>query len=157
RTSKSTCPLRCGSPRGLRRAQPALRRLLPHADLDRRLTERLGQIRNLGLKLLLPRRRTGPARRQAGLARFEEVRLPPADRLLTDLLTPSSLSARHLAGKDAQHDPRLLLHWDHWWSTHGQTLRSGLNQWSCHKVGRATSRPPVRHSAEYVPHAFRCG
>lgn len=50
-------------PRGLRRAQAALRRLLPHADLDRRLTERLGQIRDLCLELLLARRRPGLAGR----------------------------------------------------------------------------------------------
>ncbi len=48
RTSWSTCPPRCGSPRGPRRAQPALRGLLPHPQLDRGLTQRLGQVDDLG-------------------------------------------------------------------------------------------------------------
>src|SRR5690606_32367185 len=49
---------------------------------------------------------------------LEEVRLPPADRLLADLLAPGRLGDRHLAGEDAQHDPRLLLHRDHRWPSH---------------------------------------
>jgi hypothetical protein len=65
RTSRSTCPPRRGSPRGPRRAQPALGTLLPHPDLDRGLTQRLGQNRDLGLQLLLPRRRAAPARCRA--------------------------------------------------------------------------------------------
>src|SRR5690606_33140283 len=127
RTSRSTCPPRRGSPRGPRRAQAALRGLLPHSDLDRGFTEGLGQLLDLCLELLPPPRPAGPARGQAGLPRLEEVRLPPADRLLADPLPPRGLGDRHLASEDAQHDPRLLLHRDHWWSTHGQTLRSGLN------------------------------
>src|SRR5699024_11344787 len=87
-TSRSTCPPRRGSPRGPRRAQPALRRLLPHPDLDRRLAECLCQLLDLRLELLLPRRRTGLARGQTSLPGLEEVRLPPADRLLGHLLTP---------------------------------------------------------------------
>src|SRR5699024_8769312 len=80
-TSRATCPPRRGSPRGPRRAQPALRRLLPHPDLDSGFTEGLGQLLDLRLQLLLPRRRTRLAGREPGLPRLEEVRLPPADRL----------------------------------------------------------------------------
>ena len=53
RTSRSTCPPLCGSPRGRRRAQPALGGQLRHPDLDRGLTKGLGQLDNLGLQLFL--------------------------------------------------------------------------------------------------------
>lgn len=83
RTAKPTCPVRCGSPGGPRRAQAALRRCLPHPDL---------------------------ARREPGLPRLEEARFPPADRLLAELLALSSLGDRLLAGEDTGHDRRLPLH-----------------------------------------------
>jgi hypothetical protein len=43
------------------RAQAALSGLLPHPDLDRGLTQRLGQIRDLGLELLFAGREPGLA------------------------------------------------------------------------------------------------
>src|SRR5690606_1392623 len=56
-TSKSACPPPHRSPRGPRRAQAPLSGLLPDADFEMRLPERLGQLRDLRLELLLPRRR----------------------------------------------------------------------------------------------------
>jgi hypothetical protein len=89
RTSWSTCPPGRVSPRGPRRAQPALRGPLPDPDLHRGRTQSLGQLGDLGLQLLLPGRRTGLTGRQGGLADHKEIGLPPADRLLADPLPPS--------------------------------------------------------------------
>ena len=101
------------------KGQTALRGLLPNPDLDRSLTQRVGQVSDLGLELFLTRRRTGPPGRQRGLTGLQEVGLPTADRLLADLLPPRRLSNAELAGDHAQHDPGLLLRRDHWgWSTH---------------------------------------
>src|SRR5699024_4811498 len=57
-----------------------------------------------------------------GLACFEELGLPSADRLLGDLLLPSRFSDGDLAGQHAQHDPGLGLRTEHRWSSHGQVL-----------------------------------
>src|SRR5690606_40584948 len=100
-------------------AQPAPHRgLLPYPYLDRGLTQRLGQISDLGLQLLLPRRRPRLPRDQALLASLEELRLPPTKRLLRNLLPSCGLGDRDLTGQHAQHDPQLLLSRDHRWSTH---------------------------------------
>src|SRR5690606_88432 len=85
RTSWSACPPRRGSPRGPRRAQATLGGLLPDPDLDSGLTQRLGQVDDLGLELGLTGRGTRPASSQARLAGLEELPLPVPDRLLGDL------------------------------------------------------------------------
>src|SRR5438046_4987620 len=92
-----------------RSAKAALRALFPHPQLDRRLTQSLGQVSDLGLQLLLTRRQTRPASSQRGLARLDEVGLPAMDRLLTDLLLAGGLTDRHFAGQHREHNPRLLL------------------------------------------------
>lgn len=99
RTSWSTSRHRSGLPRGPRRAQSALRRLLPHAQLDRGLAQCLGQVLDLRLKLFLTRRGTRPPRRQGGPTALEELRLPPSDRLLRHLLLARSLHDGHLTGE----------------------------------------------------------
>src|SRR5699024_3297705 len=122
RTSRSTFPPLSGLPRGLRRAQPALRALLPDTQFHRCFAERKGEVFDLGLKLGLAGRRAGLPGSQRGLACFEELGLPSADRLLGDLLLPSRFSDGDLAGQHAQHDPGLGLRTEHRWSSHGQVL-----------------------------------
>src|SRR5690606_13401226 len=111
--SKSACPPPHGSPRGPRRAQAPLSGLLPDTDFEMRLPERLGQLRDLRLELLLPRRRTGPARRQARLPRLEEVGLPPADRLLGHPLPPPRPSGRGPGREGGQPGSRPPPHPEH--------------------------------------------
>src|SRR5690606_1815294 len=57
-------------------------------------------------------------RDQALLASLVELRLPPTNRLLRNLLPSCGLGGRDLTGEHAQHDPQLLLSRDHRWSTH---------------------------------------
>src|SRR5690606_37483613 len=109
KTSWSACPLRCGSPRGPRRAQPALRGLLPHPRRQMRLTQSLGQLGDLGLELLLARRWPRLPCHQPGTAGLEELPLPIPYRLLGHLRPPRRLRDSHLTGQDRQHDPDLLL------------------------------------------------
>lgn len=135
---------RHGSPQGLRRAQPALRGLLPHPYLDRGLAQRLGQIRDLGLKLLLPGGGSGLARGQALLAGLEELSLPPANLLLGDLLPPRGLGDRHLPGQHAQHDPQLLLRRDHRWSTHRPLVSLPCSEGS---TNSSATKSDARHAS----------
>lgn len=78
------------------------------------------------LELRLPGRRPRLPGHQSRLSSFEEVRLPPAHRLLRDLLLdlllPGRLSHRHLTNQNTQHDPGPGLRTEHWWSSHGQVL-----------------------------------
>src|SRR6218665_3108516 len=149
RTSRSTCPTQCGSPRGPRRAQAALRTLLPHPDLDRSLTQRLGQLRNLSLQLLLPRRGPGLTRNQTGLASVEELALPVPDRLPRHLLPTSGLSNQHLTLKHRQHDADLLLRRDPRWTTHDDSnLSTGALQ---QQPTTPATKPDARH---HLPAAF---
>ena len=88
----------------------------------------------LGFELLLSGRRPGPAGGQGGLAGLEEVGLPPADRLLADLLAPSGLGDRQLTSEDAQDDPSLLLGRDHRGSTHVVDSPSGTDKTSLPEI-----------------------
>src|SRR5690606_39895555 len=125
RTSRSTCLPRYGSPRGPRRAQPTLRRLLPDPDLDRGLTQSLGQLGDLVLELLLPTRGLGLARLNTGLPALQELALPVPDRLLGDLLAAGSLGDRDLPLQHGQHNAELLLRRDRRWTTHDSDLSIG--------------------------------
>ena len=58
------------------------------------LAQRLRQLADLSLQLLLPRRGPRLPGSQLSFPSFEELGLPPPDRLLTDLLPPGSLSDR---------------------------------------------------------------
>lgn len=72
-----------GSPRGPRRARPALRGALPHPRGQVRFTQSLGQIRDLGFQLLLTRRGprlTGHQARTAGFRGTDVSRCPPTAR-----------------------------------------------------------------------------
>ena len=83
--------------------------LPPHPDLDRGLTQRVGQISDLRFKAAPAGSRDPTSRRQRGLTGLKKVCLPPADGLLADHLSPGGLRDRHLADDHAQHDPGLLL------------------------------------------------
>jgi hypothetical protein len=67
------------------KAQAPLRGALPHPQLDRGLTQCLGQLGDLGLELLLACRGPGLPGDQSGLADFKELTLPVPDRLLRHL------------------------------------------------------------------------
>jgi len=97
RPSQSASPHRHELPRGPQRAQPALLARLPHPDLHRGLTKGPRQLGDLGL---------------------EELRFPPADRLLGHLLLTCRLRDRDLTSQDRQHDPDLLLSRNHRRSGH---------------------------------------
>jgi hypothetical protein len=66
RTSWSACPPRCGSPRGRRKGQPALRGFLPHRQHDRRLTQTWVRSATSASSCSSPRRRARFPRRQGG-------------------------------------------------------------------------------------------
>ena len=103
RTSQWTCPHPHGSPRGPRTAQPALRRFLPHPNLNNSLTQPLSQPGDLGLKLLLPGR--GLTCLDPSTTTFKELPSPIPDRLPGNLLPADCLSNRDLTVQHGQHDP----------------------------------------------------
>lgn len=80
-----------------------------------------------------PRTRAAPPRRQTETTRASassqppRSRPPPTNRLLTDLLPPSSHSERYLPSEIAEHDPGLLLSRNRWGFLFSGLRQNGLN------------------------------
>ena len=108
-TSRSPSRSPHGPPRCPRRAQPVLRALLPHTQLDVHFAQCRLQLLDLLQQGALARIGANPAAvGQTRLATLEKQPLPGADRLLVDLATTSRLRHAHLSRDDRENDTELV-------------------------------------------------
>ena len=133
RTSWSASLPQTWLPRGLRRVHPALSFFHTRAS---GCAQRLGQLIDLGLQLLLPRRRASPASDQPDLAGLDEVGLPPVDRLLADLLLACGPEAETSPASTANTNTNLLLRRDHRRTPHPAPPRLRRRSCTHHRPAR---------------------